>query len=532
MTTRTLRSRIGRCGAAGLAAAALALPMTIAGTAAAAQTDGPPEPAQQSSDTRVEVESGALDWGVRYSIRNYLENFGHTEGYVAAYDGAEYERSDTAARFSAVGGWADPENDEADLRFDGRLHMHGFGAPWLHFENVRLEVADQRATITVDMIESFGTRERTDGLVLAVFDFEGDDGVEKDGIVQEGNDGEIRIEADEGTFPEVIGAQHLPRMDGADTYGGDNAFTDGFILTLNDGEDDRDDDRPDPAPDPGPKDDEEDPVEVPGSEPHGESSATNRYGAELTVSPAYSLADEDQLVTLSGTGFPTAGRDGSSFGGLYVLFGWVDPEAGEDWGPGHGGASGHTFTYTQDIEPQGTYQSMVSYPGNTTVPGFPEMDANGDFEMEFPLMASRFESQQGMDIDCYRMQCGVILIGAHGQTNPEGEIFVPVYFTDTADGTGSDTPDRPGSEAPVANPNMVDAAGGPAGQNGGLGVNGGLVEAGSSEGIRTAMFGGLLLLSAGLLGAATLFRRGRLAEGAAVEGPHGPIIHPHGGRDL
>ncbi|WP_441897369.1 HtaA domain-containing protein [Microbacterium sp.] len=515
--TRT-RTRAGltaggrrRGGMAGLTAVALAAPLAMIAAAAPAVADEstprtePVVGTALASDTRVDVTSGHLDWGVRTSIRNYLENFGHTEGHVAAYDGATYQRGDTAARFPDASGWVDVENDEAELSFDGRFEMYGFGAWWLHFENVRVGIAEGEATITVDMRESFGTREPVANLTLATFELDGDD------VIQE-RDGVITIESDEGVFPEHIGAEHLPRMDGEATYGGDNGYTDPFAIVLNT---DTSDDEPvqDPdeeEPQPGPNPDDEQPVTVPRSGAYGESSAKNRYGAELTVSPAYSLADEGQTVHLTGKNFPTVGPGNTKWkGGLYVLFGWVDPAAGEDWGPGHGGASGHTFTYTKDIEPQGTYQSMVNYPGNTTAPGFPEMDANGNFEMDLPLLASRFESAQGMDVDCYKMQCGVLLIGAHGQINAQGEIFVPVYFTETADGTGNETPAGPGDGGPTANPNMTPAAGGPAAQNGGLSVNGGLAMTGVQESGRAALFGGALLMSAGLLGAALLFHRRR-----------------------
>ena len=498
----------------GTAVLALLAPITLlAGGEVALADDTTSAP---TASDRVEVAEGALSWGVRHSIRSYLENFGHTNGYVAAYDGASYLKGDPAAEFPVSGGWVDASADEASIAFDGRLRMHGFGADWLHFENVRLDIAEGTAEITVDMRESFGTRSSVDDVVLATFALDGDDPVRE-------TDGVFTVESGEGVFPEEIGAEHLPRMDGEPTYGGDNAHTDPFVLAASEADDGGDggsggDDPGDggtggetPSPSPGPEDP---PVEVPQSGAFGESTATNAYGATLTVSPAYSLADRDQRVTLEGTGFPTSGKQGT-FGGLYVLFGWVDPAAGDDWGPGHGGATGQTFDYAMDPVEQGTYQSMVSYPGNTTVPGFPMMDSSGNFEMEFPLLASKFTGAGQNEIDCYRMQCGVILIGAHGAQSPEGEIFVPVYFTDTADGTGNETPVNPNATGPTANPNVLGGVGagasGPAAQNGGLGVNGGLLAATADGQGRMVALSGLLLLSAGALGAALLFRRRRLA---------------------
>ncbi|MBL3698283.1 HtaA domain-containing protein [Leucobacter luti] len=501
--------------ALGLAAAllaSLAAPATLAAAApAAAPAPALAASAPAAADGRATISGGELTWGVRTSIRNYLENFGHTEGYVAAYDGASYRKGDAGARFPAAAGWVDAENDEASISFAGRLHMHGFGSPWLHFEDLRLDISGGVASLTVDMRESFTTPTRVDDVVLATFPLAGSDPVRVEGE-------RVVIQGEEGTFPETIGANHLPRMDGQPTYGGENAYTDPFALTLElaaepgttpePGVDPGTDPGTDPAPDPDPT-----PV-APGASKaaaHGTSTARNAAGAELTVSPAYSLADTGQTVRLEGTGFPTTGSDGTNFGGLYVLFGWVDPAAGANWGPGSGGTSGRTFTYTQDIEPQGTYQSMVSYPGNTTVPGFPTLSADGAFEMELPILGSRFESQQGIDVDCYEMQCGVMLIGAHGKTNALGEVFVPVYFTDSAEETGGAAPQLPVAAPVSANPNAAVPAAGTVGtaQPSGLAVNGGLAAGGAGDPARTALLGGVLLLSVGALGAALIFRHGR-----------------------
>ena len=514
--------------ALGIATALLApLALFAPASAASALDAAAPKPtavtdasAQSIPAGATAVTGGELEWGVRTSIRNYLENFGHTEGYVAAYDGARYRKGQPAAAFPVASGWVDAATDTASLSFSGRLHMHGFSQAWLHFEALRLDIAGGVATLTVDMRESFGTPGRTDDLVLATFPLEGSDPVR---VV----DGAAEITSGEGAFPEEIGANHLPRMDGQATYGGDNAYTDPFALTLTVAQPGTPDPEPgtpgpgtEPGTDPGPtpKPTPVDPGAGGTGAPHGSSSARNAFGAELTVSPAYGLGDRDQRVTLRGTGFPTLGADGANFGGLYVLFGWVDPAAGANWGPGSGGVSGRTFTYSQDIEPQGTYQSMVSYPGNTTVPGFPTLAADGSFEMELPILASRFESQQGMDVDCYTMQCGVLLIGAHGKTNAQGEIFVPVYFTDTAEETGGAKPELPATAPVSANPNAVPAGGG---AGGGLGVNGGLLAAGDPELARLALFGGALLLSAGALGGALIFRTSRRAAARPAPAQNG-----------
>ncbi|MGO3833500.1 MAG: HtaA domain-containing protein [Microbacteriaceae bacterium] len=515
--TGTKAPRMGRTiGALGVA---LALSLGWVAPASAAA-----EPADDQA-SRVEIAEGHLDWGVRYSIRNYLENFGHTEGYVAAFDGATYHKGNDGAQFPLQSGWVDLKHGKAELEFGGRMKLYGFGTPWLHFDGVKLNVDDDTATITVDMIESFGTKTKTPSLELAVFD------LAKTPMRQLSN-GSVVIETDEGGFPPVIGNEHLPRQDGEATYGGDNNQTDGFSFTLwpegvtvpdETGEEGGEGEGSGKAPEtPGPGVTTPKPTEVAKADPYGESTASNQYGASLTVSPAYSLADTEQVVHLKGTGFPTTAENGGNFGGLYVLFGWIDPAAGDAWGPGHRGVSGKTFTYSKDIEPAGAFQSMVSYPGNTTVPGFPMMDSSGNFEMDLPLIASRFESQHGIDIDCYRMQCGVMLIGAHGQKQAKGEIFVPVYFTDTKDGTGNEVPEVPVTAPVAVNPNMASGgAGGVGAQNAGLGVNGGLVLASDDAALRTAFFAGILLLSGAALTAAVLMQRRRsgLTHGASLKRP-------------
>ncbi|WP_217135411.1 HtaA domain-containing protein [Leucobacter chinensis] len=508
---RTKTVRLGR--KIGVLGVALMLSLGWAAPASAAEAQG------NGEGSRVEIVEGSLDWGVRYSIRNYLENFGHTEGYVAAFDGATYRKGNEGALFPVQGGWVNVERGQAELEFGGRMKLYGFGTPWLHFDGVRLSIDGGKATITVDMIESFGTKTQTPDLELAVFDL-------AETPMREQKNGSIVIESDEGEFPPAIGNEHLPRQDGDATYGGDNNYTDGFSFTLwpegvtapHDGDSDEDEEdnseeNQGKVPEtPKPEIATPEPTAVAKPDAYGESTAQNQYGASLTVSPAYSLADTEQTVHLKGTGFPTTAENGSNFGGLYVLFGWIDPASGDTWGPGHRGVSGKTFTYSKDIEPAGTFQSMVSYPGNTTVPGFPMMDSAGNFEMDLPLIASRFESQHGIDIDCYRMQCGVMLIGAHGQKQAKGEIFVPVYFTDTQDATGSEVPDVPVSAPVTANPNMVSGGavvGGAAGQNTGLGVNGGLVFGDDGTSPRTAFFAGILLLSGAALSAAVLMHRRR-----------------------
>ncbi|MGO1661766.1 MAG: HtaA domain-containing protein [Canibacter sp.] len=646
--------------AAGVAAA-LTVPMALVGGAAFA------EDAPEVAGAGV-AESGELHWGVRTTIRNYLERFEHTGGSVSAYDGATYAKGDAQAVFPVSGGEIDAEAGTASLSFDGELDMRGFDEPWLDFTNVRLEAADGEAQIIVDMLASFNTQETTADLVLAEFTLP-EDGFEVDGNT-------VTLSTGEGTFPEDIGMNHLPSY-GGPTYVGDNAYTDGFDLTVNldeqapaepngtsvgepysdsdavmsvtpafdlnqDGEtevtitgsgydstspiyvglgtmtnpsdpeqwrrskggfsgdgpkDDytyglprlvvangsQDANLADGAmdedgnwsltvavpgakfesffggeidcltvacgffsfgahgkvsakneaytpvtfatattpenPGPGNGSDDDDqpgpddptPIDIPDkkSEPFGESTGTNPSGASLTVAPAYALKDKDQKVKLTGKNFPTSGKSGSNFGGLYVLFGWVDQGK---WYPSENGRSGSDFTYVEDIvkdgNPAGIYQRMVNYPGNTTEPNQPFMDKNGNWTMDFTIRQSQFTSVHDRTIDCYQMQCGIITIGAHGQQSPGGEVFTPVYFTETAEETGNQTPDAMPTAAVTANPNFAQQA----------------ADTLANTGVenRMMLFGGLFVTSLGLFALAllTLRRRGGATSEAMLHSPN------------
>ncbi|MGO3650133.1 Ig-like domain repeat protein, partial [Agrococcus casei] len=164
------------------------------------------------------------------------------------------------------------------------------------------------------------------------------------------------------------------------------------------------------------------------ADPSGSSTGTGPSGAQVNVAPGENLvADGDSTLSLTGSGFATS-NNGSSFGGAYLLFGVVTPKDASDehsWTPSAGGLIGQNYDYAPGA---GLYQSMVSYPGNTTEPGLPTMDADGNWSAELTIPGAVFESQMGNEIDCFVDQCGVITIGAHGQRNAGVEAFVPVTF--------------------------------------------------------------------------------------------------------
>ncbi|WP_293781973.1 HtaA domain-containing protein [uncultured Aeromicrobium sp.] len=742
------------------------------------------------------VTSGTLEWGVRASIRNYLENFDHTAGWIEARNGATYRKGDPAITFTGAEGWVDVEQQTAQISFEGEVQMFGFGEDWLWFEDVRVNVDSGDAQIVADIIQSYNVKERRDDVVLSTFE------MPADSVGVEG--GTLQIDSDAGKFTEPLWNEHLPQLGGAPTYGPPNDYTDPFTVTATvddspaptpgpeptpgptpepttpgpsepppsvpgegpygtstgtplsgtdayitvtpgyaldtdgttrvrvegfnfdpgtatepgtgsggiyvvlgqaaepdtenwrrskggrtgpgqdldyalprfvanhnsadgdvadavmnadgywsytvdlpgstlesffgggpidclesrcgfysfgahgavnlhneaatligfpgDGSEDtwppREDDTDTPpvaAPHPLPADDQltdatrggltevgrdgraltvqigrehagewvgatlhPDPTFIswyrvgsdgaitvtlpstitpgafrlsvvdregtllgwlpftyaanpnpspnpppggnpgPGAdkEPHGSSTGENPMsGAKLTVEPAYELEDEGQKVTLTGEGYPTS-NNGNSFGGAYILFGWIDPDLGDRWGPSGDGVGGHGYVYIEGEE----NQSMVSYPGNTTVPGYPVMDENGDWEAEFTIASSRFTAF-GKEVDCYEVQCGVFTIGAHGQANAGVEVFTPVYFD--ADGSTIDPGGRPGSAAPGGSGpgTLAPAAGGPAG----LKAATGLVSGSDPAAARLLALIGLLVMAGGSLGLASLW---------------------------
>lgn len=161
----------------------------------------------------------------------------------------------------------------------------------------------------------------------------------------------------------------------------------------------------------------------------------------LTVTPGEGIdADAPSTLSLSGTNYATKNGWNSSFGGAYLLFGVVTPKDPADpgsWAPSKSGASGVNYDYAAEA---GTYQGMVNYPGNTTEPGLPYIDDQGNWAATLQVPGAKFTSQGGNEIDCLVQQCGVITIGAHGAQQAGVEAFAPVSFeTPAAPATATST---------------------------------------------------------------------------------------------
>jgi hypothetical protein len=165
-------------------------------------------------------------------------------------------------------------------------------------------------------------------------------------------------------------------------------------------------------------------------------------------------ADPDYAteVTVRGTGFQSI-RNG--FGGVYVLFGWVD--SGSSWKPSNGGAVGADYRYVPDSESKDNagFQRFISFPGSDTESAaHAVMSDSGSWTVEMVVPGAVFESRDRdgkvSAVDCRSVTCGIITIGAHGVKNANNETFTPIRFAAPASTGSSGSTGSAGSAAPEA----------------------------------------------------------------------------------
>ncbi len=157
----------------------------------------------------------------------------------------------------------------------------------------------------------------------------------------------------------------------------------------------------------------------------------------VSISGGDALAVEgESTLQLSGSGFQSVQ---GGFGGIYVLFGWVDDAGGGSWSPSNGGVTGEDYRYVFDDEqnPVG-YQLFVTFPGSSTAyaANGGEIAADGTWSATLKVPGAVFETvdrqQNPATVDCTQVTCGVITIGAHGVKNANNESFTPVTFASAA----------------------------------------------------------------------------------------------------
>jgi hypothetical protein len=159
-------------------------------------------------------------------------------------------------------------------------------------------------------------------------------------------------------------------------------------------------------------------------------------------------------VTVSGSGFQSIQ---GGFGGIYVLFGWVD--AAGSWKPTNGGVVGDDYRYVPDQESKDNagFQRFIAFPGSETESAANGvLAADGSWTVDMVIPAGKFESQDRSgavsSVNCLEVQCGVITIGAHGVKNANNETFTPINFVAPAAATAPGAVDAAGTApaAPVA----------------------------------------------------------------------------------
>lgn len=165
-------------------------------------------------------------------------------------------------------------------------------------------------------------------------------------------------------------------------------------------------------------------------------------------------ADYATEVTVSGSGFQSIPN---GFGGIYVLFGWVDDAGGGSWRPSAGGVVGEDYRYVPDAESaeNNGYQRFLAFPGSQTESSANgTLGADGSWSIGMVIPGAVFESQDRegrvSEVDCRRVTCGIITIGAHGVKNANNETFTPLSFQAAAPAESTPAESVPAGSAPVA----------------------------------------------------------------------------------
>lgn len=146
-------------------------------------------------------------------------------------------------------------------------------------------------------------------------------------------------------------------------------------------------------------------------------------------------------LRVSGRGFQSIK---GGHGGIYVWFGTVNGQ----WRPSQGGRSGTHYLYIPDSESKGNagYQRFVSFPGSDTASSANggTISADGSWSVQLNVPGPTFQAV-GRDgtartVDCRKVTCGVITVGAHGVPNANNETFTPVAVRELDDQPQDPTP--------------------------------------------------------------------------------------------
>ncbi|HOT78340.1 MAG TPA: hypothetical protein PKY13_00060 [Microthrixaceae bacterium] len=176
----------------------------------------------------------------------------------------------------------------------------------------------------------------------------------------------------------------------------------------------------------------------------------------LTVSQSVLPAAQATTVTVVGTSYlvPPHSSDKNVFGGVYVMFGWVQP--GSTWGPSSrngansNGQFGITYSYAgvnrgADTRDDGSgLNRFVAFTqgevndGTTAFamsmdPAFPD-NSRGNWTTTITVPGSTYQwvdpaTNMTNTVDCLQVQCGIYTIGAHGKASATNERFTPISFS-------------------------------------------------------------------------------------------------------
>lgn len=174
-----------------------------------------------------------------------------------------------------------------------------------------------------------------------------------------------------------------------------------------------------------------------------------------TVDPTYATT-----LRVSGSGFQsiTGGH-----GGIYVLFGTVEP----GWQPSRGGVTGADYLYVPDSETKDNqgFSRYVAFPGSDTADSANggTMSGSGSWSTTLVVPGAVFRAYDRSGavrtVDCRKVTCGVITVGAHGVANSHNETFTPVRVaTTTSTPTGSTTGSTSASPSTTTSPTEAPTA--------------------------------------------------------------------------
>lgn len=165
---------------------------------------------------------------------------------------------------------------------------------------------------------------------------------------------------------------------------------------------------------------------------------------QAKIDPTYATT-----LRVSGSGFQSVQ---GGHGGIYVFFGTV--KAG--WQPSKGGVTGQDYYYVPDSEAKNNqgFQKYVAFRGSDTASSANggTISPTGSWSTSIVVPGATFQTVDRAGnvhtVDCRKVTCGIITVGAHGVTNSHNETFTPVTVGSTgADAQGADQPAPSSSDA-------------------------------------------------------------------------------------